>query len=68
MLGGSNGTPMPSNPDNARYWRERAEESRVLAKGLTDPEAKRMMRDVVETYERLARHAEARERKTPAKT
>ena len=60
--------PMPSDLDDARYWREHAEKSRMLAGQLTDPEAKRMMRDVVETYEYLARRAEARERKARAAT
>jgi LAS superfamily LD-carboxypeptidase LdcB len=45
--------------DSAGYWRSRAEEARALAEMLEDPEAKRMMMDVVEGYERLATHAEA---------
>ena len=40
----------------------------MLADQLTNPEAKRMMRDVVETYEHLARRAEAREREARAAT
>jgi len=59
---------MPSNLDDARYWRQHAENSRMLADQLTNPEAKRMMRDVVETYEHLARRAEAREREARAAT
>ncbi len=43
--------------DNPEYWRSRAEEARALAEMLEDPEAKRMMMDVVEGYERLAEYA-----------
>jgi hypothetical protein len=48
------------DPDNLR---SHAEEARMMAEQMIDPEAKRMMMGVVETYERLARRAEARQPK-----
>jgi hypothetical protein len=46
--------------DDAKHWRERADEARVHAKQLTDPEAKRMMLGIAESYERFAQRAEQR--------
>jgi hypothetical protein len=45
--------------DDPDYFWSRAEEARVMAEQMTDPEAKRMMLGVVQTYEKLARRAEA---------
>lgn len=53
---------MPDTIDTPEYWRKRAEEARTLADMLEDKEAKRMMLHVVEGYERLASHAEARDK------
>ena len=36
------------------YWRERAEQARVRAESLNDPEAKREMLEVAVSYERIA--------------
>ncbi len=36
------------------YWRSRAEEARALAVDLTAPEAKRIMLDLAEGYDKLA--------------
>jgi hypothetical protein len=44
------------------FW-SRAEEARTMAERMIDPEAKRMMIGVAETYERLARRAEAHQPK-----
>jgi len=43
--------------NNAEHWRNRAEEARVHAEQLTDPEAKRMMLAIAESYEKLAHRA-----------
>jgi hypothetical protein len=42
----------------AREARERAEEAATRAETFHDPEAKRIMRDLVVNYERLARWLE----------
>jgi hypothetical protein len=49
--------------DSDCFW-SRAEEARTMVEQMIDPEAKRMMISVAETYERLARRAEARQPKT----
>jgi hypothetical protein len=46
--------------DDPDYFWSRAEETRVMAEQMTDPEAKLMMLGVVQTYEKLAKRAEAR--------
>ena len=42
----------------ARKMRERAEEARTLAERFRDPEARRMMFEVAERYEKLAQRLE----------
>ena len=39
----------------SRKMRERAEEARTMAKAFRDPEARRMMSEVAERYETLAK-------------
>jgi hypothetical protein len=46
-----------NDPD---HWRDRAEEGRRIAEDMVDPEAKRMMLDIADGYDRLAEHAEKR--------
>jgi len=41
--------------NNAKHWRERADEARAVAEGLHDPDAKRMMLGIAETYEKLTK-------------
>jgi hypothetical protein len=41
-------------PENAEYWRKRAEEARATAEAMQDPECKRIMLDIAEAYERIA--------------
>jgi len=40
------------------YWRARAEESRVMADDMDDPEARRLMLDVAEGYDKIAKQIE----------
>ena len=51
--------------NNARYWRERAEEAHVHACHLTDPEAKRIMLGIIDGYLKLSRKAAARRLSDP---
>jgi hypothetical protein len=43
------------------YWRERADESHSLAESMHDHDSKLAMRAVADSYETLAKLAEARE-------
>jgi hypothetical protein len=52
-----------SNPilffhNDAQHWRDCAKQTRTLAEGLRDPEAKREMLRLADFYDRLARQAE----------
>jgi hypothetical protein len=46
--------------NNVKHWQDRAEEARVHAAQLTDPEARRMMLEVANSYDKLAARAEER--------
>jgi hypothetical protein len=48
---------MPQRVNNPRYWRNYAEETRTIAEQMLDPESKRMLMGVAETYAELARRA-----------
>jgi hypothetical protein len=50
-------TTLMNNPE---HWRNRAEEARVNAEQISDPESKRMMLEIAEGYLRLAERAERR--------
>ena len=41
------------------YWRERAREAASVAHDMHDPEARRAMRDIAESYEKVADRVEA---------
>ena len=46
--------------DDAEHWWGRAEEARTIAEIMTDPEARRIMFDIAEGYDRLAERAAER--------
>ena len=50
--------------DDPHGWRERAEQFCTAAEGTTDPECRRDMLSLAETYEELASRSEARLHKT----
>src|SRR5262245_49568997 len=52
---------MPQRLNNPRYWISYAEETRTIAEQMQDPECKRRLLDVAETYAWLARRALAEE-------
>jgi hypothetical protein len=56
---------MAADEYDVTRWRARAAEARTLADQLTHPEAKRLMLEIAEKYERLASAAESQRGKTP---
>jgi len=54
--------PRISRSRNPQHWRARAEEARTVAESLFDANCKRMMLEVADDYETLARRAEEREK------
>jgi hypothetical protein len=50
--------------NNPQHWRDRAEEARVNAEQMRDPESKRMMLEIADGYMRLAERAEQRLRES----
>jgi hypothetical protein len=45
----------------SRYWRERAEEARVRASEMHNPDAELAMLSIASTYDRMAERAAKRE-------
>ena len=43
--------------DDAEHWWCRAEETRTIAEIMTDPEARQIMFDIAQGYDRLAERA-----------
>jgi hypothetical protein len=50
--------------NDPKYWRERAEEARSIARLLNDLEAKRHLLAIAARYDRLADHMKTRKFKT----
>ena len=51
---------MPTTFNTPKQWRSRAKEARALAKQMRDPESKRALVRVAESYAKIAERAEAR--------
>jgi hypothetical protein len=60
-------TKIPPRVEDPGHWRFRADNTRKLASESKDPNAKTILLNVAEQFERLARLAEERQRQTPAK-
>jgi hypothetical protein len=50
--------------NNPQHWRDRAEEARVNAEQMSDPESRRMMLEIADGYMRLSERAERRLRES----
>jgi hypothetical protein len=46
--------------NDVKHWQDRAEEARIHAEQISDPEAKRMMLRIAADYEKIARRAAER--------
>jgi len=55
------GQGMPVRFGSPQFWQERAEEARAMAEGMSDPVARHAMLGIAESYEKIAKRAEARE-------
>lgn len=55
------GATMPQRVNNPKYWRSYAEQTLTIAEQMKDPECKRLLMGVAETYAKLARRALALE-------
>ena len=52
--------PIAAHLNDPEHWRQRAEESRVLAEQMSDETSKKMMLKIADDYEKLAARAVAR--------
>jgi hypothetical protein len=51
-----------ANQNDPKFWRARAQEARFQADRINDPESKRAMLSIADTYDRMAKRVEARNR------
>ena len=52
--------PIAAHLNDPEHWRQRAEESGVLAEQMSDETSKKMMLKIADDYEKLAARAVAR--------
>jgi hypothetical protein len=55
-------TPGRDKLYNARYWRDRAEEARLMAEDMRDPSAKAALQSIAKSYDQLETLAANRDR------
>ena len=53
-----------STYDDARQWRDRAEEMRLVAEGMRNEQNRKLALRIAADYDRLAMHAERRARRS----
>jgi hypothetical protein len=51
---------MPTTFDSPEQWQSHAKEARALAKQMRDPESKRALLRVAESYAKIAKRAKAK--------
>jgi hypothetical protein len=54
------GASVPSRIDNAKYWRDCADEALAIASQMMDADSKSILMGIAQSYAELARLAEAR--------
>ena len=57
----------PGLLDNPKYWRNRAEEARVVADSMQDQQSKELMLGIARDFERMAALAEERPKRSKKK-
>lgn len=55
---------MPQRLNNPKYWRSYAEETLTIADQMKDPECRKLLMSIAETYAELARRASAYEERS----
>jgi hypothetical protein len=55
-----------ADQNDPKFWRARAQEARFQADRINDPESKRAMLSIADTYDRMAKRVEARLTEKPS--